>query len=139
MSPKINRYVKTFKIENGDNNNKLMSFSIDDDKLLEKYKTNSTKIERRLKNNKLNSFPLYDDRYIKAEIKRYSNKVYNKFSNLTVQEKEVECTSLTITSIYSLLAYYNKYYMQVYLDNSAYNIVNTGMLGYLNDNRFGII
>ena len=87
----------------------------------------------------MNSFPLYDDRYIKAEIKRYSNKVYNKFSNLTVQEKEVECTSLTIISIYSLLAYYNKYYMQVYLDNSAYNIVNTGMLGYLNDNRFGII
>ena len=40
---KISAYIKTFKNEYADEdknrNNKLMSFSIDDDKLLEKYKT----------------------------------------------------------------------------------------------------
>ena len=116
-------YVRTFKIKNGDTNNKLMSFSIDDDKLLEKYKTNSTKIEGRLENIILSSLSVYDDRYIKAEIKTYSDKVYYRFSNSTVLEKEVECKSLTIISIDSLLGYYNKYYIQVYLENSAHKML----------------
>ena len=40
-------YVKKFKVKDGDKdeNNKLMSFRIDDEKLLEKYKTIWMKIE----------------------------------------------------------------------------------------------
>ena len=38
-------YVKTFEDKDGDKNNKLMYLCIDDDKLLEKYKTIWTKIE----------------------------------------------------------------------------------------------
>ena len=40
-------YVKTFKVKEGDKdkNNKLMSFRINDEKLLEKYKSIWTKIE----------------------------------------------------------------------------------------------
>ena len=51
-------YVKTFKVKEGDKDksNKLMSFRIDDEKLLEKYKTIWTKIEH-LKNIKLNALP----------------------------------------------------------------------------------
>ena len=47
MMPKMSGYVKTFKVEEGDKdkNNKLMSFCLDDEKLLEKYKTIWTKIE----------------------------------------------------------------------------------------------
>ena len=39
--PKMSGYVKTFKVKDGDKdkNNKLMFFCIDDEKLLEKYKT----------------------------------------------------------------------------------------------------
>ena len=39
MMPKMSGYVKTFKVKEGDKdkNNKLMSFHIDDEKLLEKY------------------------------------------------------------------------------------------------------
>ena len=39
--PKISEYVKTFKVRDGDKDksNKLMSFRIDDEKLLEKFKT----------------------------------------------------------------------------------------------------
>ena len=45
--PKMNGYVKTFKVkdEDKDKNNKLMSFHIDDLKLLEQYRTIWTKIE----------------------------------------------------------------------------------------------
>ena len=51
--PKMSIYVKTFKVKDGDKdkNNKLMSFRINDKKLLEKYKATWTKI---------------DDRYIKS-------------------------------------------------------------------------
>ena len=58
--------IKTFKVE--DKNSKLMSFHIDDEKLLEKYKAIWTKIEA-LKNVKLNALPVYDDRYIKTKIR----------------------------------------------------------------------
>ena len=51
-------YIETFKIKEGDKdkNNKLMSFRIDDEKLLEKYKAIWTKIED-LKNIELNALP----------------------------------------------------------------------------------
>ena len=57
-------YVRTFKVKHRkkDKNNKLMSFCINIDKLLKKYKTIWTKIEN-LKNNELNALPVYDNRY----------------------------------------------------------------------------
>ena len=61
---KMSGYVKTFKAS--DKINKLMSFRVDHEKLLEKYKAIWTKIED-LKNIKLNALPVYDDRYIKIK------------------------------------------------------------------------
>ena len=51
IMPKMSGYVKTFNVKDGDKdkNNKLMSFRIADEKLLEKYKAIWTKIEN-LKN-----------------------------------------------------------------------------------------
>ena len=49
-------------------------------------------------------------------------------------EDEVECESFTVISIGSLVAYDNKYCLQVYLDNSAYKIVDRQMIDYLDDN-----
>ena len=43
IMPKMSGYVKTFKVIEGNNN--LMSFHVDDEKLLEKYKVIWTKIE----------------------------------------------------------------------------------------------
>ena len=53
-------YVKIFKVKEG--NNKLMSFRIDDENLLEKYKAIWTEIED-FKNIKSNAVPVYDDIY----------------------------------------------------------------------------
>ena len=78
-------YVKTFKVKDGDKdkNNKLIPFRTDNEKLLEKYKTISTKIED-LKNVELNALPVYDDRYIKTKIRTYGDKVYTNFCGLNV-------------------------------------------------------
>ena len=126
-------YVKTLKVE--DKNSKLMSFSIDDGELLEKYKTIWSKIQD-LKNIKLNALTVYDDRYIKNKISTYGINIYTTFCGLNVPKDDIECESSTAISIDSLLVYEGKYYLQVYLDNCAYKIVNKQMTDYLDDNLF---
>ena len=112
-----------------------MSFRIDDEKLLEKYEEIWTKIED-LKNIELNALPVYDDRYIKAKIRTCGNKVYTNFRDLDVPEDDIECESFKVISIDSLFVYENKYYLQVYLDNCAYNIANKQMTDCLDENFF---
>ena len=46
-------------------------------------------------------------------------------------EDGIEYESFTIISIHSLLVY--EYYLQVYLDNCAYKIVNSQMVDYRGD------
>ena len=131
--PKVSGHVKIFEVE--DKNNKLMYFRIDHGKLLEKYKANWTKIED-LKNIELNALPVHDERYIKTKIRIYGNKVYTNFLALNVLEDDIDCESFTVISIHSLLVYDNKYYLQVYLDNCAYKIVNKQVADYLDKNVF---
>ena len=70
--PKMNGYIKTFKVKEG--NNKSMSLRIDDEKLLQRYKAISTKTED-LKIIKLNALPVYANKYTKAIIKTFGDKV----------------------------------------------------------------
>ena len=93
--PKINEYVKTFKVKDGDKdkNNKLMSFLTDDEELLEKYNAIWTNIED-LKNIELNALLVYDDRLIKPKIRTFRNKVYTNFHGLNVAQEVIECESL---------------------------------------------
>ena len=129
-------FVKTIKAKDGikDKSNKLMSFRIDDEKLLERYKAIQTKIED-LKNIKLNALAVYDDIHTKTKIRTYGDKFYTNFRGLNVPEDDIECKSFTVISIDSLLVYENKQvYMQVCLDNCAYKIVNKQMADYLDEN-----
>ena len=76
-----------------------MSFRIDDQKLLEKYKTMWTKIED-LENIVLNALPVYGDRYIKTKIRICDDKVYINFCGLCVYVVyELVDVSLQRTSI----------------------------------------
>ena len=59
------RHLK-LKKEIKEENNRLMSFRIDDEELMERYKGIWTNIEG-LKNIKINALPIYDNRYIKPE------------------------------------------------------------------------
>ena len=85
-------HVKTFKVKVGDKdkNNKLISFHIDDGKLLEKYKAIWTKTED-LKKADLNALPVYDDRYINTKTRTYGDKVYTNFPGLNVPVGDIEC------------------------------------------------
>ena len=81
-----------------------MSFRIDDEKLLEKYKAIWIKMKD-LKNIKLNVLQVFDDRYIKTKTRTYGDKVYTNFCGLNVLEDDIECESFTVISIDSLLVY----------------------------------
>ena len=76
IMPKMSGYVMTFIVE--DEKSELISFHKDDETLLEKYKAIWTKIED-WKNIRLTALPVYDDRYIKTEIRTYSNKIILTF------------------------------------------------------------
>ena len=131
IMPKMSGYVKTFTVEN--KINKLISVRIDNEKLLEKYKAIWTKIEN-LKNIELDALPVYDNKYIKIKIRTYGDKVYTNFHDSNVPEDNTECESFTVISIDSLLVWNEKYYLQVFLDNCAYKIVNKQMTNYLDKN-----
>ena len=130
---KMSGYGKTIKVE--DKINKLMSFRIDDEKLLEKYRAIYIKIED-LKNIRLNALPVYDGRYIKTKIRTFDDKLYKNFRGLDMPEDDIECESFTVSFIDSLLVYDKKYYLQVYLENCVYKIVNKQVTDYLAENIF---
>ena len=103
-------YVKIFKDKDGDKdknkNDELMSFCIDDEKLLEKYEFIWSKIED-LQNIALNALQIDDGRYIKTKLRTYGDKVYINFHSLNVVQDGVECESFTTISIYCLVVYGN--------------------------------
>ena len=135
IMPKINEYAKTLKVKNRDRDkhNKLMPFCTDDEMLLGKYKAIWTKIED-FKNFELNALTVYD-RCIKTKIRTYSDKVYTNFFDLNVPGDNMECKISTVISDF-LLVYQSKYYLQVYLDNCAYRIIDKQMIDYLDENLF---
>ena len=106
--PKMSGYVKTFK----NKKNKIKFFHIDDDILLEKYKTIWTDIND-FKNIELNLLFVYNDRYIKNKRGTYGHKFYTNFCDLNVPEDGVECEYFTIIPFDSLLVDENKHYPQV--------------------------
>ena len=87
---KMSEYVKTFRVEDEDENknNEFMSFRRDYKKLLEEKKNIWTKIED-LNNTELNDLPFYDDKYIKTKIKTFGDKVYTNFRGLNVPEVNI--------------------------------------------------
>ena len=76
----------------------------------------------------MNALPFYDDRSIKTKIRTYGDKVYTNFCGLNVSENDIEYESFTVISIYYFLVYENKYYLQVYLNNGTYKILNRQMI-----------
>ena len=55
---------------------------------------------------------------------------------MNVTEDDIECKSFITISINSLIAYNKTYYLQVYLENCVYKIVNKQMTDYLDENHF---
>ena len=51
-------------------------------------------------------------------------------------EDDIECESFTVISIDYLLVYDEKYYLQIYLENFVYKIMNKQITDYLDENLF---
>ena len=106
---KMSGQVKKFKV-NGrkkDKNNELMSLSIGDEKLLEKYKVVWTKIGD-LKSIYLNALPIYYDRSIKTKIRTYNDKVFTNLRDFHMLEIDIKCDSFIVTCIDPLLVFENQ-------------------------------
>ena len=71
----------------------MMSLRIDDNNLLEKYKTICTKTEG-FEIVESHAFPVYDDSSIKNKIRTNGDKVYTNFRGLNVPEDDVKCETL---------------------------------------------
>ena len=83
-----------------------------------------------------NAFRVYDGGYINIKIRTYGDNFCTNFRGLDVPEDGVECKCFPVISIGSLLVYDSKYYLQVYLVNCAYKVVEKQMTDYLDDNIF---
>ena len=79
---------------------------------------------------------LYDNRHIKTKIRTYGDKSYTNFHGLNVPEDDIGYEIFEVIYIDSLLVYKEKCYLQVFLDNYAYKIVNKQMKNYLDENLF---
>ena len=84
-----------------------------------------------MQNVELDALPVYDDRYIKIKIETYGD---TSFQGFNVLDHIVDFESFTAISINSLLVSYSKFYLQVYLDNCAYKIVDRQMIDYHDGN-----
>ena len=84
----------------------------------------------------MSTLTIYDDRYTNTQTRTYGDKFYINFHGLNVAEDDIECEFFTVISIDSLLTCENKYYMQVYLENCAYKVVDMRMVYGLGDNPF---
>ena len=52
-------------------------------------------------------------------MRTYGNKIYTNFSDINVSVDDIECESID-----SLLIYSKKYYLEIYLFNCTYKMVN---------------
>ena len=102
MLTKMSAYVKIIWDKDGDKdknkNNELTSSRLDNNKLLEKYKTIWTKTEV-LKIIELNALQIQGGRYIESKIRRDGDKVYTNIHSLDMPHDGLECESVTIASI----------------------------------------
>ena len=81
----------------------------------------------------MNALPVCGDRYIKTKIRAYGDNVYTNFRGLNMPGDDIGCECCSVISIDSLLVYENKYYLQVYLENCTYKIVDKRMIDYLGE------
>ena len=72
----------------------------------------------------------------KTKLVTCGDKVSANFHGLNMPEVTMEWKSFTVVSVDLFACVRKKYYLQVYLDNCAYNIENKQMADYLNDNLF---
>ena len=121
IMPKMSRYVKRFKVKDRDKNKmeilwfedgyKVMSFFIDDEKLLEKHIVIWNKNED-LKNIEFVALSVYDDRYLKNQNQNIQQQSLYELLRFMSARRWLRMKSFTVVFIDFLLVYQNKHYLQ---------------------------
>ena len=108
-------YAKKF------NENKTMSFRVNNKQFFKKYNTIWEKIEK-LINIDFESKPVYgdNDKYIKTKIKIYENSIVTNFHNKKIPKEKAPCKCLSIIMIYLVIKANKKYYPQTLLEICKY-------------------
>ena len=114
--PQMSGYIKYFE-----NDEKNMSFKIEDDDVYVKYSQIWNKIKELL-GVKFYSEPIYDDKYIKTKVKTFSSVINTLFSGDEIPKEKVEYACIPAISIDSVLRVNKKYYPQVYLEQCKYKM-----------------
>ena len=109
--PQMIGYVRKFE------GNTTMSFKISDKQLLKKYNQIWKRVEKLLKI-EFDSKPVYgdDDKYIKTKIKIYVASVNTNFQDKKMPKEKVQCKSLSIIMLDSVVKAKKKYYPQTLLE-----------------------
>ena len=103
--------------------NKTMSFKVDDNRLLKKYNKIQEKIGS-LINIEFDSQPVFgdDDKYIKAKIKLYGNKVNKNFQSKKMLKENVSYKCLSLIMLDSAIKVNKNYYPKALLEECKYEI-----------------
>ena len=126
--PQMIGYVQYF------DDNKIMSFKVTDNKLINKYNKYGKKVEESL-NVKFESKPIYgeDDKYIKAKIKSYKDKVNTNFQGKKTPKENSSYKCLSIITLESIIKVNKKYHPQILLDECKYEVKNKKVENLIND------
>ena len=113
MFPKTSPYVKIY-----DGQTKWMYFLIEDDDLLEKYKTIWDKVSTDIKK-EFNNEPVYNKNFLKPKIKPHGDEV-TCFYNKEIPKVDSNHTCLAVISLDSAAKKHENYYPQVFLKECKY-------------------
>ena len=95
--PQMSRYIKYF-----DNDEKSMSFKIENDSVLVKYNEIWNKILKML-NIKLHSKPVYEEKYIKTKVKAFNEVVNIVFSDNKIPKGSIHYICIAAINIDSVI------------------------------------
>ena len=109
-------YIKYFE-----NVEKNMSFVIEDDSVLFKYRDVWNKVKE-IKGIKFHSNPVYDEKYIKAKVREFNGIFRINFLGNEVPEEGVHYTFIACINIESVVKMNKKNYPQVHLEECKYKI-----------------
>ena len=110
------KYTKHFK-----NGGKNMSFTVNDDNVLDKYNKIWGNIKEKL-SIKFHSMPVCDKTYIKAKVREFDCKIKTNFLGDEVPKEKMHYPCIACITIDSVVRMDKKNYPHVYLEECKYRV-----------------
>ena len=112
----MNGYIKYFE-----NRRKIMSLSIKNNEVWEKYEGIWNVIKNKL-NFKFHSQPIYENKYLKAKVKEFDCNIKTNFLGNNLPKENTYYTCIACITVDSVIKMNKKNYPQVYLEECKYKV-----------------